>query len=84
MSVWNNFVGRSNLGTLRAAGVRTLQLHRCVVADSMLKVFLDRAWTEGLTVIPELPARLFHPTSGGCFTDDFDCYEAPANVLPPL
>lgn len=74
-TAWKGFVGRTDLAKLRVAGVRALQLTECLVDIPDLRSFLDRAWTEGLTVVPQIPARLFSRDSGGCLAEDADCYD---------
>lgn len=72
-SLWGDIPNRLGLSRLREANVRALQLHPCAVDTPKLQAFLDRAWTEGLTVVPQLPEHLFH--GGGCFAAGFDCYD---------
>jgi len=81
-SPWGGFEGHAARSELHALGVRTLYLYPCIVERRMLRNFLDRAWNQGLTVVPELPLRLFQRPSVGCFTQGgspsfrpFDCYE---------
>lgn len=71
----HGFSERQDLGKLRAAGVRALQLHKCSVWRDLLRAFLDRAWTEGFTVVPQLPLFLFTKPAVGCFHTGFDCYD---------
>jgi len=68
------FRGRSDLDDLRVMGVRAMQLHRCVVNQTDFKDFLDKAWVDGLSVVIELPSRLYLDSSSGCFSRDFNCY----------
>merc|ERR1719391_1440657 len=75
VTVWNSSADQRKLAVLDQAGVRALQLHPCVVLETKLQAFLDRAWTEGLRVVPQLPERLFDRDTGGCFGAGSDCYD---------
>jgi len=91
--VWSGFEHRDDLEDLYELGVRSLMLYRCIVEESSIKRFLDRVWNQGLTVVLELPPRLFVRQPGGCFLEGgtptfrrFDCYaqvrEACRQLLP--
>ncbi|CAK0805247.1 unnamed protein product, partial [Prorocentrum cordatum] len=75
-SRWGGFENRTDLALLRAQGTRALVLHRCVVEPDLLRAFLDRAYTEGLTVFAELPRRLFVQEPSGCLHSGYDCFLA--------